>query len=564
VRGYLLEIINLGEALKISKVKNKNIQVNNSYTLDEIINADQTKLETLKEEVSKADYVLVDLMKENPLEQEGKFSLLGKFTKFQPMKNFVTIVKEIVPSHKLLLHEIYYFDEQLPNQEKLVKLNKDLHEQYEKLKQMMDQEIETILVRNYDGLDIDSYFTRFYNNLFNDYDKTQEVFKVQLWHEDFLRRTWDSVLEFQGGYVTKFKSITHLDWHQLAFWSNYTNPISGKHVKRVPRLKKGATYEVIPIFIKNDFNTRIIFNFYDGEEKVISSQKVDDENPLITVPNNYKFFRMGMRLQGSGEAIFEYVKIRRYRQKGYVSSFDQIEYFDNSEPVYYQFNKGKNAKHLVICFSGIKVNRAEYEFLGALRNLPIHRLHFLDDYATTGSFYQGRNKSQHLQENIITIINRYAKMYGVPRENIITLGNSKGGGVALYYGFKMGVGTILASGPTLKWGTRLNQNAQWPASALHYIVGEPTKENVEYLDNILIDTIENAPSYPKIHFMLIEKDTLTEPYFKDFRKMLEDKEISYTVDRKDGEGHNDLIKHVGGWAKEKVQQEITQYSIKMK
>ncbi|WP_160725744.1 accessory Sec system protein Asp2 [Bacillus sp. USDA818B3_A] len=551
-----MDIINLGEGLKLSEVSNKNVHLVNAYTITEILDAETEKLESLKEELSKVDYIIIDLIKEKPLEPTNRVHILDFFTRMQPIKKFLTIVQDIVPRHKLLLHEVYYFQSQLPDNEKWKKYNKELNEQYEKLKQFFEYEIETILMKDIENLDIDSYFIKFYKNLFNDYDKTQEVFKVQLWHEDFLRRTWDSVLEFHGGYITKFKSMTHLEWHQLAFWSNYTNPISGKTVKRVPKLKKGATYEVLPTFIKNDFNTRIIFNFYGSNDKVISSQKVEDGNSLITVPENYNYYRMGIRLLGSGEAIFEYIKIRRYRQKGFVSSFDQIEYFDNSEPVTYQFTKAPKANHLVICFSGVKVSRAEYEFLGVLRNVSVHKLYFLDDYATTGSFYQGRNKSQALQENIIKIINRYAEMYNIPRENIITLGNSKGGGVALYYGFKIGAGVILASGPTLRWGKRLNQNSQWPASALNYIVGEPTIENVEYLDNMIINAIQSAPSYPKIYFMLIEKDSLTQPYFDDFRKTLEEKQISYSIDWKDGEGHNDLIKHVGGWAKGKIQHDI--------
>lgn len=107
----------------------------------------------------------------------------------------------------------------------------------------------------------------------------------------------------------------------------------------------------------------------------------------------------------------------------------------------YLFQKKPRTKTLAIVFSGFS-EKPVYNYVKTLRNLDADRLFLLDDFAYRGSYYMYANGSNQPEQLVQTLIN---KIIGGGKYNyIITLGSSKGGTCAIYYGLEVGANDIYA------------------------------------------------------------------------------------------------------------------------
>ena len=118
----------------------------------------------------------------------------------------------------------------------------------------------------------------------------------------------------------------------------------------------------------------------------------------------------------------------------------------------YHFEKSPcNSKYLLVIFSGF--NRIEatpqktYNYIRALNGVNYNKLFILDSYGPRGCYYLGENMSFEVETSVVSLISKISTMYDIPNKNIITVGSSKGGSAALYFGMKYYYGHVISAVP---------------------------------------------------------------------------------------------------------------------
>lgn len=107
----------------------------------------------------------------------------------------------------------------------------------------------------------------------------------------------------------------------------------------------------------------------------------------------------------------------------------------------YLFQKKPRTKTLAIVFSGFS-EKPVYNYVKTLRNLDADRLFLLDDFAYRGSYYMYANGSNQPEQLVRSLINK--TIGGGKYNHIITLGSSKGGTCAIFFGLEIGANDIYA------------------------------------------------------------------------------------------------------------------------
>lgn len=123
--------------------------------------------------------------------------------------------------------------------------------------------------------------------------------------------------------------------------------------------------------------------------------------------------------------------------------------FHSDSNIKYIFKEGnKSVKKLIVIFSGYAANdsnlKHRYNYLNILENTNIHKLFILDNNGETGSYYFGENLNFNVDSSVISLILFKAREYNVNLEDIISLGSSKGGSAALYFGIKYKFGAVFS------------------------------------------------------------------------------------------------------------------------
>lgn len=132
----------------------------------------------------------------------------------------------------------------------------------------------------------------------------------------------------------------------------------------------------------------------------------------------------------------------------------------------------------------------KYNFMRALKRIRINQLFIHDCWADNASYYWFEGKEVYPERFTQALIDRVLskKTYS----EIITLGSSKGGTAAIYYGLKINANIVFAGACQYKVGDYLSghQYAKRPQQWERVVGGAPTKEWVDILDRKLEKMIE--------------------------------------------------------------------------
>lgn len=175
--------------------------------------------------------------------------------------------------------------------------------------------------------------------------------------------------------------------------------------------------------------------------------------------------------------------------------------FKSQRNITYYFEEGKIIKDkLIIIFSAVNPPyEFSYNYLSTLERLPCNKLFILDNFGDQGAYYMGENKDFSIETSVISLISLFQTKYGLRNSDIITVGSSKGGYAALYFGIKYSYGNVISGGPQTKLGDFLYDQGKNFGIA-KFIAGEMTVENKSYLNNLLFNLLSNDKLYiPKIY-----------------------------------------------------------------
>ena len=138
-------------------------------------------------------------------------------------------------------------------------------------------------------------------------------------------------------------------------------------------------------------------------------------------------------------------------KKLYWSIYFKVLTRKSKDGVEYVF-KRRNSERLLIIFSSMI---GKYNFMRALTNASADQLYIRDCWADNNSYYWFEHKKDYPErctQNLIDSILRGRKY-----KDVITLGSSKGGTAAIYYGLKNNVNLIYAGACQYRVGDYLGR-----------------------------------------------------------------------------------------------------------
>ena len=158
----------------------------------------------------------------------------------------------------------------------------------------------------------------------------------------------------------------------------------------------------------------------------------------------------------------------------------------------YCFYPEKDSRFLIIVFSGFpgEGQTAKYNYINTLYSIKANKLFLLDDVwnsANVGSYYLGTADNWYFINDICNLVTEITVDYKI--DKVITVGSSKGGTSALFYGTKLGVDYCIVGAPQYYIGTYLSTEKHRPI--LETIMGDYSQESIDKLDILLSSLIKS-------------------------------------------------------------------------
>lgn len=329
--------------------------------------------------------------------------------------------------------------------------------------------------------------------------------------------------------------------------------------------------EIIKIFINKlakEYHSSdiILLNFlFDEEFKILENNLVsvsEDELKVIKAMNYHlnklvNIFREefpGINIIDFNKAIF--ISDSRYRVFKFKSDIDFkiIEaineninkkkfkgerIFSSIHPIKYYFEKAKlvNKNKLIVVFSAFSTSDAKYNYISTLKTCDCNKLFILDDFGKKGTYYLGLNGNFDIESSVISLITYIMSENNIEFSNVISVGSSKGGSAAIYYGMKYNFGNVIAGAPQYKIGTYLSD-----LSISDYafdIFGEINDSNrVKY--NNLIRLAANVKT--NIYLLTSDGDNQYKKVLKEFEYVSRELQIKLNVDKCNINSHGEIAK----------------------
>ena len=219
--------------------------------------------------------------------------------------------------------------------------------------------------------------------------------------------------------------------------------------------------------------------------------------------------------------------------------FNGEEIFSSIYPIKYYFEKAKisNKNKLMIIFSAFSTDYAKYNYISTLKTCDCNKLFILDDYGSKGTYYLGLKGDFNIENSVMSLITYIMSKNNIEFSNVISIGSSKGGSAAIYYGMKYNFGNVIAGAPQYKIGTYLSD-----LSISDYaldIFGEISDYNrVKY--NNLIRLVANTKT--NIYLLTSEGDNQYRKVLKEFEYVSRELGIKLNIYKCQINNHGEISK----------------------
>lgn len=242
--------------------------------------------------------------------------------------------------------------------------------------------------------------------------------------------------------------------------------------------------------------------------------------------------------------------IKQIIKAGYVS-LCQRKTEVNGHTIHYIFKKANNSNTLIISFSSFVDDKPHYNYMRTLSDVKANKLFILDELGRKdypGTYYLGEQGDFSYKELVIEFIRKVAVKCHAS-DNIITVGSSKGGWCALYYGLRLKAKTIIAGAPQYYLGDYLD--CDFHRETFHIMC--KTKKDKEFLNKLLPDLIRTYESNINIFLNYSNKE---HTYFEHIQYLEEDisqnSNISCTTKIDSYENHSDIAQSFPNYMRENI------------
>lgn len=294
------------------------------------------------------------------------------------------------------------------------------------------------------------------------------------------------------------------------------------------------------------FNTKSPFNyvhtrgsmveFYVEDSKKVEIQIISNSLINITKTND----EIQIILFGDEVEVTFLVRDNNFLNKRLPNPNKIENNFESQNDLRYQFVSAENEllnDYLVVVFSAFsKEYTYNYNYVDTLKDFHTNKLFILDDYESKGSYYLGRDNSFSIETSVISLILNIAAKKNIPLNKIISIGSSKGGYSALYFGMKYSFGHVITLAPSLYLGRFLKQH--YP-DMFTYITGDSSKGDSSYLDSLIYRTTL-ANNHTKLKIMVGTKDTRKDRHVVPYINFLNQLNREYDYDLIEGVDHSQL------------------------
>ena len=195
---------------------------------------------------------------------------------------------------------------------------------------------------------------------------------------------------------------------------------------------------------------------------------------------------------------------------------------------------------LMIVFSAFAGNARRYNYYASLKSIKADKLYILDSFGVRGSYYwfeNGDTSPRVLTEGIIN------SMVGErDYKKVSTLGTSKGGTAALFFGLQMNATAIFSGACQYNVGTYLHQDGR--EDIFRGMMGpEAGDAEAELLNSMLPNQIElYKKTTSEIHILYSKKEKTYERQIVDLLAKLNECGISYIEKEESFTNHSDVGK----------------------
>jgi hypothetical protein len=229
--------------------------------------------------------------------------------------------------------------------------------------------------------------------------------------------------------------------------------------------------------------------------------------------------------------------------------FTDEKVFNGAKKIKYIFKESRNgSQYLIVVFSGFPkpCNPPLYNYIRTLESFDINKLFILDEYGAEsptpiGCYYLGENRDLSVECSVVSLITYIMNDIKIMPENVITCGSSKGGFAALYFGIKYGLGHVISGGAQILLGNYLLDEISVTKPIAKYIAGGTDESCKQYLNNLIIDVINQKLTVPNLHIHVGKGEMCYLKHVKFLLELLDSKGFEYSADLADYTNHNDLI-----------------------
>lgn len=218
----------------------------------------------------------------------------------------------------------------------------------------------------------------------------------------------------------------------------------------------------------------------------------------------------------------------RMKERSYNGRLKYL-YFDN------------DADTLCVVFSAFSSgNIRTYNYVRGLKNIHYDKLYILDVWGYKGSYYLFENGTDVPRKDTLSLLNfiMSKKRY----KQIVTLGTSKGGTAAIYYGLTIKASTIIAGACQYNLGNYLilPEHIEIFKGMMGEEAGTVEKDKLNSILPMLLERCSKETFFTTIHLVYSKYEHTYEDDIVDLLKKL--KECHYSVIEKEYDflNHNDV------------------------
>ncbi|RWZ59152.1 alginate lyase family protein [Halobacillus fulvus] len=301
---------------------------------------------------------------------------------------------------------------------------------------------------------------------------------------------------------------------------------------------------------------------FSSESQLILKHKTGEVEPDI---QGWSFPKMETKeestvievhLNGKSTSCKAEFRLNNFKLQTRQSPFKLEKNHQTTRNVRYHFEEATDqslSDQLIVVFSAIgQQYQYKYNYMKALEHIPTNKLFILDDFGDQGSYYIGENRDFSIETAVSSLIQYKMAQYSILNRNVTTIGSSKGGYAALYFGLKYYFGHVLSGAPQTKMGQFLLEQADHPNIA-KYVAGGIGNGDKHYLNQLMYDLLNQSNDLlPTIDILIGKSDHHYENHILPLFKTAKKKNIPIELHTLEGVNHDGIKNHFPPFIIEKI------------